>query len=188
MRDCILIFLFGCLLICLYARVCKIKNQNLPNLFFLINTLTPPNYFEHWQHRNLLRHYFLHNWRGQESSNQVRFLLLASKIVHADIVHDKLFESGVVKLQRGETLSSQEARTVEIFKKVDDGVPVDESNMSFVERMLHKQDEGNKHRRVVAQYPSTLHVSPTSNVCERLFSTAKLVMRPHRRLTDPSTL
>ena len=52
-------------------------------------------------------------------------MLLASKIVHADIVHDKLFESGVMKLQRGEALSSQEARGVEIFKKVDDGEPVD---------------------------------------------------------------
>ena len=44
---------------------------------------------------------------------------------NADIVHDKLFESGVMKLQRGEALSSQEARGVEIFKKVDDGEPVD---------------------------------------------------------------
>ena len=103
------------------------------------------------QHRNFLRHYFLPKWRGQESSNQVRFLLLASKIVHTDIVKDKLFESGVVKLQRGEALSSQKARGVEIFKKVDDGEPVDESNVSFVERMLQYQDEGNKRRKVVAQ-------------------------------------
>ena len=60
--------------------------------------------------------------------------------------------------------------------------------MSFVERMLYNQDEVNKRRKVVAQYHSTLHVSPTSNVSERLFSRAKLVMRPHRRLMDPSTL
>ena len=99
-----------------------------------------------------------------------------------------MFDSGVVKLQRGEALSSQEARTVEIFKKVDDGEPVDESNMSFVERMLYSQDEVNKRRKVVAQHHSTLHVSPTSNICERLFSRAKLVMRPHRRLMDMSTL
>ena len=65
---------------------------------------------------------------------------------------------------------------------------MDESNVSFVERMLHNQDKGNKHRKAVAQYHSTLRVSPTSNVCERLFSRAKLVMRPHRRLMDPSTL
>ena len=73
-------------------------------------------------------------------------------------------------------------------KKVDGSEPVDESSMSFVARMLHNQDEANKRREVVAQYHSTLHVSPTSNVCERLFSRTKLVMRPHRRLMDPSTL
>ncbi len=32
------------------------------------------------------------------------------------------------------------------------------------------------------------YVSPTSNACERLFSRAKLIMRPHRRHMDPSTL
>ena len=62
-----LFFLFGCLLMCLCTCVCKIENQNLPNLFFLINTLIPSNHFEHWQHRNLLRHHFLHKWRAQES-------------------------------------------------------------------------------------------------------------------------
>ena len=32
------------------------------------------------------------------------------------------------------------------------------------------------------------HISPTSNIVERLFSRCGIIMRPHRRLMDPSTL
>ena len=60
--------------------------------------------------------------------------------------------------------------------------------MGFVARILHNQDDSNKRHKVAAQYFPTHHVGPTSNVCERLFSRAKLVMGPHRRLMDPSTL
>ena len=41
--------------------------------------------------------------------------------------------------------------------------------------------------RISSGYRSTLHVSPTSNIVERVFSRASIVMRPHRRLMDPST-
>ena len=39
-----------------------------------------------------------------------------------------------------------------------------------------------------AEFKSTLHVSPTSNIVERTFSRAGIIMRSHRRLMDPSTL
>ena len=58
----------------------------------------------------------------------------------------------------------------------------------FIERILNSQYDTQKRRRVTAQYESTDHVPPTSNICERLFSREKLVMTPHRRLMDPSTL
>ena len=32
------------------------------------------------------------------------------------------------------------------------------------------------------------HITPTSNIVERLFSRCGIIMRPHRRLMDPSTL
>ena len=38
------------------------------------------------------------------------------------------------------------------------------------------------------KYRSLAHVAPTSVVVERLFSSAKLIMTPHRRGIDPSTL
>ena len=36
-----------------------------------------------------------------------------------------------------------------------------------------------------SKHRSTKHVAPTSNVCERVFSRAKLVMRPHRKHMSP---
>ncbi len=108
----------------------------------------------------------------------------------ADIVHDKIFETAVVKLQRGDPLLRDEAAALQIFKIHQDSASAmsDSSNLSFVERILHTQEDAHKRRKVTGQYESTAHISPTSNICERLFSRAKLVMRPHRRHMDPSTL
>ncbi len=107
----------------------------------------------------------------------------------APIVHDKIFERAVVKLQRGDSLSAAEASSVQIFKiEMGAAAASDDPSVDFVSRILNSQDDVQKRRRVTAQYQSTAHVSPTSNICERLFSRAKLVMTPHRRLMDPSTL
>ncbi len=107
------------------------------------------------------------------------------------IVHDKVFERAVVKLQRGDNLTQQEAAALEMFK-----IPVGTATAaadtvisnSYFQTILQTQDDAQKQRKVAAQYESTAHVSPTSNICEFLFSRAKLVMRPRRRLMDPSTL
>ncbi len=107
----------------------------------------------------------------------------------ADMVHDRTFESALVKLQRGDPhFSKDEANALQIFKIQQDIHDHDASEMGFVERILHTQDDAHKRRKVASQYESTAHVCPTSNACERLFSRAKLVMRPHRRHMDPSTL
>ena len=42
--------------------------------------------------------------------------------------------------------------------------------------MMCNKDEAKKPRKVVTQYHSTLDVSPISNVCERLFNKAKLII------------
>ena len=54
-----------------------------------------------------------------------------------------------------------------------------------------KEDEERarkKQKVYTTRYKSTLHVSPTSNICERAFSRAKLIMTAQRRCMDPSTL
>ena len=62
----------------------------------------------------------------------------------------------------------------------DDGEP------SFIEK--GKSEYDSKRPKKQPPYYSTLHISPTSNVVERLFSRCGLIMRPRRRLMDPSTL
>ena len=56
---------------------------------------------------------------------------------------------------------------------------------------LIKEDEERarkKQKLYISRYKNTLHVSPTSNICERAFSRAKLIMTAQRRCMDPSTL
>ena len=62
----------------------------------------------------------------------------------------------------------------------DDGEP------SFIEE--GKNEYESKRTKLQPPYKSTLHISPTSNIVERLFSRCGIIMRPHRRLMDPSTL
>ena len=67
----------------------------------------------------------------------------------------------------------------------EDGKEYDEEGLSYEEKMARRVD-AKKSR--FSKYRSTLHVSATSNVVERLFSRAKLVMSDHRKHMDPSTL
>ena len=53
----------------------------------------------------------------------------------------------------------------------DDDVDRD---LSFAQ--IHLSEEAKRRRIVSDNYPSTIHVSPTSNSCERLFSAARLIM------------
>ena len=45
-----------------------------------------------------------------------------------------------------------------------------------------------KKKRKKSKYKSTYHTSPTSSICERLFSRASHVMTPNRRLMGTETL
>ena len=109
---------------------------------------------------------------------------------NAAVVHNPQFENAIVKLQKGEELSTNEKRVLSVFKC---GAVVqsegDEERLSYEERLLRRVEESktpsNKRN---ASFRNTFHVSPTSNIVERLFSRAGLVMRPHRRSMDPSTL
>ena len=107
---------------------------------------------------NLLRVRQLFDGLIQENP-RLRHHLSAS----ADIVHDKAFESGIVKLQRRDGPTREEANALQVFKLSDDVAEADSSTstMGFVERILHAQDDAQKCRKVVLQYRSTAHVSPT---------------------------
>jgi DNA-binding transcriptional ArsR family regulator len=103
----------------------------------------------------------------------------------ADIVHSPHFESGLVKVSRdGDncSLSRPEKLALEKLKIDRTTNPSPQKDMSFAERAL---------KRVRVQekiYQNVSFICPTSNVVERLFSTAKLVFSDLRRSLLPRNL
>ena len=68
-----------------------------------------------------------------------------------------------------------------------ENTPADGEVMSYEEEVM-RSVEATRALVRKAEFKSTLQVSPTSNIVERTFSRAGIIMRPHRRLMDPSTL
>lgn len=117
----------------------------------------------------------------------------------SSLVHSPDFDNAVVKIQlafdQGKStvpLSLAERAAVALYA-------FDETHIDSAARSNEDEDiptfieEGNaeyESKRTKKQFPykSTLHISPTSNIVERLFSRCGIIMRPHRRLMDPSTL
>ena len=112
----------------------------------------------------------------------------------APIIHEPLFESAVAKLQGNDfNLAPGEKKKVSHFLVCDSeaGSDKDEdhANMSFLDEALDDAAaESCKRQKKTCPYRSMDHVPATSNVVERLFSRCGIIMRPHRRLMDPSTL
>ena len=117
----------------------------------------------------------------------------------ADIIHQPLFESAVAKIQGNDfSLKVEEKRKVSFFLingNSDNEVggeekgENDELSISFLDETLNDAAvESAKRHKKTCPYRSMDHISPTSNIVERLFSRCGIIMRPHRRLMDPSTL
>ena len=65
----------------------------------------------------------------------------------------------------------------------------EEIDLSFLDETLNDAAaESAKRHKKSCPNRSMDHISPTSNIVERLFSRCGIIMRPHRRLMDPSTL
>jgi hypothetical protein len=114
---------------------------------------------------------------------------LAAKIgPDADIVQSPAFEKAIIKLQKGEPLSPALKTHVTVFK---DAVVIPgeaKEELTFAQEIaLAVENSKRNAARAGSGYRSTLHVSPTSNIVERLFSRSSIIMRPHRRCMDPST-
>ena len=116
----------------------------------------------------------------------------------ADIIHEPIFESAVAKIQGNDfSLSQAEKRKVLLFRidstaEGDDNDDEDDDadgSINFLDETLDDAaEESSKRQKKACPYRSLDHISPTSNIVERLFSRCGIIMRPHRRLMDPSTL
>ena len=104
---------------------------------------------------------------------------------NAKIVHSPHFESGLVKVIRdGDNCTLSPLQKLALEKLKIDGAtnPSPQKDMSFAERAL---------KRVRVQekiYQNLSFICPTSNVVERLFSTAKFVFSDLRRSLLPRNL
>ncbi len=100
-----------------------------------------------------------------------------------------LFEDAIVKIQRGEALAENQARLMSKFQVEiiaednDDQISLPEERVSVLSRQKRRKLELSKQT-----YRSVLHVIPTSNVVERLFSKAKLVFSDRRKSLTISRL
>jgi hypothetical protein len=92
------------------------------------------------------------------------------------IIRSPIFERTISKLQDGQEsdLSANEADSVKKFLKLNSEDDDVDRDLSFAQR--HLNEEAKRRRSVRDNYRSTIHVSPTSNSCERLFSAARLIM------------
>ena len=112
----------------------------------------------------------------------------------ADIIHDPHFESAVCKIQAFDevNLTVPEKKAVKRFlvteepaARIADDDESDGADDDWVQDIIDKTDARKKQKLFKSKYRPLPHVAPTSNVCERLFSRAKLIMRPHRKHMSP---
>ena len=113
-------------------------------------------------------------------------------------VHNKPFESAITKIQSAVRkkemtvdLDRWEKEAVQVFLNVNENSESEEEEgeRSFIELADEEfEQQSSKRLRTEFPYRSTAHVAATSVIAERLFSRCGIIMRPHRRLMDPSTL
>ena len=97
---------------------------------------------------------------------------------HAEIIHDKVFESAIAKIQDGkaEDLNSEEQSAVSHLRVERHGKSTSEDNEAVPERFESLAERALKRRRVgssvggQSDYIDLSFIVPTSNICERLFS------------------
>ena len=110
----------------------------------------------------------------------------------APIVHSAIFEIAVVKVQLGknDSLQRQERAVLSSLKAestwtVGDSVEI-EGNLSFAERALKRQRRSCGTN--ACRYIDTRFLLPTSNDCERLFSTVGHLLTDRRKSISPANL
>lgn len=107
----------------------------------------------------------------------------------SNIIHTPLFESGIIKVQLGNSGAlCRDEREILSSLACDQGEECSarDTGLSFAERALKRQKlncSGQENK-----YMDTRFVLPTSNICERLFSKAGHVLNDRRKALSPANL
>jgi hypothetical protein len=122
---------------------------------------------------------------------------------NSELVTHPDFEKGIIKIQKGlderNKLTSREKNAVSRYLKIiagasNNSLEVEDEiveNLGFADACIADAEREQKRRRidtVADAYLPTAHVLSQSNLCERLFSLAKLIMTDRRQSMHPSTL
>ena len=70
----------------------------------------------------------------------------------------------------------------------DNDAAADEADVGYAEKLMQSARQQKRRRVENSKYKSTAHVVSTSNIVERLFSHAKLILSSLRRSMHPKTL
>lgn len=104
----------------------------------------------------------------------------------SDIVHDKCFEAGIVKLteEKAGILSYNEQKAVHIFKKVIPVINYSPKQESIVARACKRQ----KHNLLdsFAGYEDVRYILPASKICEWFYSISAIALDSRRQRLLPS--
>jgi hypothetical protein len=113
----------------------------------------------------------------------------------SDLVNDPAFENGIIKIQSGEesSLTRHEKEAVSMYLLPDSSADVGDDDEAddeagYAERILDEAHRDKRRKVDSSKYRSTVHVLPQSNLCERLFSLARLNLTDRRQSMNPSTL
>ena len=116
----------------------------------------------------------------------------------APIIHSRHFERAVCKVQQGVegSLSRAEATAIQVYKISESDENENEivtppiRVRSLAEEALEEAYAAKKAKTTTkaSKYRSMNHIAPTSNIVERLFSRAKLVMTDQRKIMAPYRL
>jgi hypothetical protein len=102
----------------------------------------------------------------------------------AKIVHSPDFENAVVKIQEGQShsLTDLEKAAASVFSVQNNSESPLAESLDFVSMALKVR---NKKKKVQQEFVNLGFVSPTSNVVERLFSAARMVLTDYRKSMSP---
>lgn len=114
------------------------------------------------------------------------------------LVNNPSFENGIIKIQSGceDRLTRAEKEAVSLYlKNVVDAVGDEEKEselpgqaQAYADSILSEAQQSKRQRTDTTKYRTTIHVLPQSNLCERLFSHAKIIMADRRKHMKPQTL
>lgn len=104
----------------------------------------------------------------------------------SDFVHSPKFENGIVKVlsEQCDKLLPGERSLLNPFVQTNESTTISPTKpKSLSAQALNRV----KRRKVLAEYVSLDHIPPTSNIVERLFSAARLILTDYRKSMDPYT-